>query len=83
MSENYESKKQTIAENKKRSGTYKTNKIKATDYLPSVFNTPLNQKWMDATLDQMISKGSLEDIDAYVGSSRGRHASQYYNITCW
>jgi len=76
MSENYESKKQTIAENKKRSGTYKTNKIKATDYLPSVFNTPLNQKWMDATLDQMISKGSLEDIDAYVGSRRGRHASQ-------
>jgi len=76
MSENYESKKQTIAENKKRSGTYKTNKIKATDYLPSVFDTPLNQKWMDATLDQMISKGSLEDIDAYVGSTQGGVAKQ-------
>jgi len=72
----YEAKKPVKTNNKKRAGNYKTNNIKSVDYIPSVFNTPLNNKWLDATLDQMISKGALEDVDAFVGSRSGKHSQR-------
>lgn len=68
--------KPTNAVNKTRAGEYKTKYIKSSTYLPSVFNTELNKKWLDSTLDQMLSKGDLQDISAYVGSRLGRHRNQ-------
>ena len=44
---------------KKNSGSYNTPKIKSSSLLPQVFNTDVNKKWLDSTLDQKISKGSL------------------------
>lgn len=69
--ENYKSNKQISADAKKRSGTYPVNNIKSVDHLPTPFKTDLNKKWLDATFDQMISKGDLENIDAFIGDSSG------------
>ena len=63
-------------ENKKRVGKYKTNNIKTSEYLPGVFNTDLNQKWLDATLDQMVRKGDLQDVDAFIGSKHGKYRNK-------
>lgn len=72
----YKSKKQTKAENKRNPGTYKTVDLKSSDFLPNVFKSRLNQKWLDSTFDTLISKGALEDVDAYVGDSSGRHTQK-------
>lgn len=68
MADNYKPNKIIEAINKTRVGEYKTQYIKSNTYLPSVFSTDLNKKWLDSTLDQMLSKGDLEDINAYVGN---------------
>ena len=65
--ENYKSTKQQLADAKKRAGNYPVNEIKSVDKLPTPFKTDLNKKWLDATFDQMISKGDMEHVDAYVG----------------
>lgn len=70
----YKSTKQTKPENKKQAGSYKTVNLASSDFLPNVFQTRLNQKWLDATFDQLVSKGGLEDIDSYIGDSSGRHS---------
>lgn len=56
---------------KKKSGQQQVNNIKTSNFLPSVFQTDLNKNWLDSTLDQMVSKGPLEDVDVYVGSRKG------------
>ena len=56
---------------KTRAGQRTISKIKSSTFLPSVFRSGLNERWLDATLDLMISKGDLEDITGYVGSSSG------------
>lgn len=63
-------------ENKIRSGQYKTNKIKTAEFIPSVFQTDTNKKWLDATLDQLVSKASLENIDGFIGDRSGRTKSK-------
>jgi len=70
--EDYKSNKPTVADSKKRSGQYPTNSIKTVDHLPTPFKTDLNKKWLDSTLDQMLSKGDLETIDAYIGDMSGK-----------
>jgi len=37
------------------------------EFLPKYFRTPVNQKFLHSTLDQMISEGALEKINAYYG----------------
>lgn len=68
----YSSNKQQSPQRKKRSGVYKNSAVKSSDFLPKVFQTPLNKKWLNATFDQMISKGDLIDVDEFVGSRSGR-----------
>lgn len=70
--ENYKSNKQEQADAKKRAGTYSVKQIQSVDHLPTPFKTDLNKKWLDATFDQMISKGDLENIDAFIGNSTGK-----------
>lgn len=71
MSEEYGSENAKNVESKTRAGENKTTYVKSSTFLPGVFNTSVNKKWLDSTLDQMLSKGELEDINAYVGSIKG------------
>lgn len=75
MSE-YKSNKKKTPENKIKPGGYKTANLKSSDYLPHVFQTKLNKKWLDGTFDTLISKGALEDIDGYVGNKSGKHSKK-------
>jgi len=61
---------------KKKSGSYKTPNIKSANLLPQVFNTDVNKKWLDSTLDQMISKGRLKNVEGYIGDKSGNNRSQ-------
>ena len=65
---------------KKNSGSYNTPKIKSSSLLPQVFNTDVNKKWLDSTLDQMISKGSLKNVEGFIGdkSGKNRNANEIY-----
>ena len=66
---------------KKRTGQQSVNKIKTSNFLPSVFQTDLNKNWLDSTMDQMVSKGPLDNIDGYVGSKDGKVADTFASIT--
>ena len=54
---------------KKRIGARPTTYVSGQDFLPQVFRTPLNEKFMDVTLDQLISKGDLKDIQGSIATS--------------
>ena len=41
--------------------------IKTTNLLPQVFRTDTNQKFLNATLDQLVSKPELRKINGYIG----------------
>lgn len=43
------------------------NKKKSIDFIPKFFRTEANRKFLQGTLDQLISKGTAEKIDGYVG----------------
>ena len=58
---------------KKKAGSYNTPITKASNLLPHVFNTDVNKKWLDSTLDQMISKGRLNNIEGYIGDTSGKN----------
>jgi hypothetical protein len=40
------------------------------DFLPKYFRTIANQKFLNATLDQMISEGEVEKLSAFIGRKR-------------
>lgn len=48
--------------------------IKSETLLPPRFRTSANRKFLQATLDQMISEGSLQNINGFIGR---RHGSGY------
>lgn len=64
-----------MANNKKRAGLYKKNKIKTGEFLPSIFQTNVNKRWLDSTLDQMVSKSDLTNIEGFIGKKNSRTAS--------
>ena len=70
----YKSSKKSTPEKKIKPGGYKTVDLKSSSYLPNVFQTKLNKKWLDGTFDTLVSKGGLEDIDSYVGNKSGKHS---------
>ena len=41
--------------------------IKTINFLPSVFRTDTNQKFLNATLDQLVTPPNLQRINGYVG----------------
>jgi len=49
----------------------KIDEIKSTEYLPQYLNTTVNKKFLQSTLDQMISKSSFETLDNWVGKQKG------------
>jgi len=46
-------------------------KLPNTDLLPGVLETTINQKYIDALLGELTSKGPLESFDGWVGSKAG------------
>ena len=45
--------------------------IKSSNFLPGYIRTDINTKFLSNTLDKLISKGSPEDINLYVGKKSG------------
>jgi hypothetical protein len=43
---------------------------RSSDFLPKYFRTLANQKFLNATLDQMISEGEVEKISAFIGRKK-------------
>lgn len=54
-----------MTDNKKRTGKYKSLNTKTSDFLPSVFQTNVNKRWLDSTLDQMVSKSDLKSLEQF------------------
>jgi len=50
-------------------------KRESSEFLPKYFRTPVNQKFLHSTLDQLISQGTLEKLNAYYG----RKVTDAYN----
>ena len=48
----------------------------AVDFLPRYFRTATNQKFLNATVDQLIDEGSVEKINAFIG----RKTAKAYSI---
>ena len=44
-----------------------SSKKKSSDFLPKYFRTPVNEKFLHSTVDQLISEGQTEKISAYYG----------------
>ena len=44
-----------------------SSKRESSEFLPKYYRTPVNQKFLNSTLDKMISSGTLEKISAYYG----------------
>ena len=42
--------------------------IKTSNFLPEVFKTDTNKKFLNATLDQLVTQPDLRSVNAYVGS---------------
>ncbi len=72
----YKSSKTKKSKNKRKIGNYPTVNVKSSDYLPFAFQTRINKQWLDSTFDQLVSKGMLEDIDAYVGDKSGKSRTE-------
>jgi hypothetical protein len=45
----------------------KNTKRTAADFLPKYFKTDANKKFLSATIDQMITEGTVEKVNAYIG----------------
>ena len=41
--------------------------IKTSNFLPEVFKTDTNKKFLNATLDQLVTQPDLRSVNAYVG----------------
>ena len=48
-----------------------TEQINSVEFLPKYHQTTTNKKFFNVTLDPLLSKGSAEDINAYVGRKSG------------
>ena len=61
-----------VTKNEPRNIQEKDNlRINSSDFLPGVFQTDLNKRRLGATLDNMLSKGSLERVEGLIGSTSG------------
>ena len=46
-----------------------------TELLPAIFQTSVNKRFLDSTLEQLMSTGSLEAINFYLGNNNSRDVS--------
>ena len=51
----------------KENSPLNSSKKKSSDFLPKYFRTPVNEKFLHSTVDQLISEGQTEKISAYYG----------------
>ena len=51
------------------------------DFLPQIFQTTVNKSFLDTTLEQLMSSGSLLAVSNYVGSTQSRSATEDYHLT--
>ena len=42
------------------------------NHLPKIFRTPKNSKFLDATIDRMISPGLIDRVNGYVGRKEAK-----------
>ena len=47
------------------------NNIRALDFLPEIFQTPVNEQFLNATLDQLIQEPRLKKSEGYIGRKIG------------
>jgi hypothetical protein len=73
MPENYKPNGSNSEISKTRVGSKQTKQVRSSSFLPEIFNTTLNKKLLDSTFDQLLHKGELENISAYIGSTKGKH----------
>ena len=54
--------------------------IRTLDFLPEIFQTPTNQQFLSATLDQLVNPPNLQKIQGYVGNrfGYGVNANDHY-----
>ena len=46
-------------------------RIRSVDFLPEVFQTPTNKKFLESTLDQLVQEPKLKPTQGYVGRRAG------------
>ena len=50
------------------------------EFLPTIFQTPANKQFLDATLEQLMSTGSLMAINNFLGTNYKKSASDNYLV---
>ena len=45
------------------------------DLLPAIFQTPVNKKFLNSTLEQLMSSGSMEAVNYYLGDIQNKNIS--------
>ena len=55
-------------------------RIRTLNFLPEIFQTPTNQQFLSATLDQLVAQPNFKKIEGYIGSRLGYgiNANSYY-----
>ena len=49
-----------------------------TELLPAIFQTSINKKFLDSTFDQLMSSGSMQAINYYVGNTIGKQSTENF-----
>ena len=56
----------------KENNPLNSTKKRSSDFLPKYFRTPVNEKFLHSTVDQLISEGQTEKISAYYGRKNAK-----------
>lgn len=56
----------------KENTSINSSKKKSSDFLPKYFRTPVNEKFLHSTVDQLISEGQTEKVSAYYGRKNAK-----------
>jgi hypothetical protein len=46
-------------------------KVRSVDFLPEIFQTPVNKQFLSATLDQLIQEPQFSTTQGYIGQKVG------------
>ena len=58
--------------NQSENSPISSSKKKSSDFLPKYFRTPVNEKFLHSTVDQLISEGQTEKVSAYYGRKNAK-----------
>ena len=51
-----------------------------TELLPAIFQTSINKKFLDSTLEQLMSSGSMQAINYHVGDKIGKATNESFFV---